>query len=111
MKKLFLVLLFVFVATTAQALTLEWDPNPDADYYVVYWGEQSREYTGQSIKIEAPVTEYEVPSSAGRGLYFSVKAFNNYGNSSEYSDELHDTKLQTIDGLRFRINVLITVDQ
>lgn len=69
---------------------LTWDANEDAEYYIVYRGESPGIYTWESNPINVPVTEMELlPLNLPPGTYyFSVKAFNGCGNSSDYSDEI-----------------------
>lgn len=89
----FLVLAFTlapYTITYSEVVTpvLRWDANPDADYYVVYFGATSHNYTQNSTKIPTETTEYTLPILSEGTWYFSVKAFNEFGNSSDFSDEL-----------------------
>jgi PKD repeat protein len=79
-----------FLATMAFAMdvTLQWDTNADADYYVVYYGTESGNYTQNSANIAAPAVNHTVTGLTETTWYFSVKAFNSYGNSSDFSDEI-----------------------
>ncbi|NBC23821.1 MAG: hypothetical protein GVY21_10135 [Gammaproteobacteria bacterium] len=62
-------------------------PLTDLAGYVVYWGAQSRDYTG-SYRIEsASVTEWEADIAPGT-YYFALTAFDREGNESDYSNEL-----------------------
>lgn len=91
MKQLFLTLLFICLLPSylfADVL-VEWDPNQDADFYVVYWGTTPGEYTLNSREVATPKTEFLIPNPDNQDLYIMVKAFNKYGNSSDPSDELH----------------------
>lgn len=72
----------------ATTVTLQWDTNEDADYYVVYWGESSKNYTSHSDNITSPTTTYTVTGLGPKAYYFAVKAFNSCGNSSDFSTEL-----------------------
>jgi len=77
--------------TTAE-VTLEWDRNPDADYYVVYFGPLHNYFTHNTVNIPQPaegthVTYTVKDLSKCNDWYFSVKAFNVFGNSSDFSDE------------------------
>lgn len=69
-------------------ITLQWDTNNDADYYIVYWGKNSRDYTEQSGQILSPTTTYTISNLDTTNYYFAVKAFNECGNSSDFSDEI-----------------------
>jgi hypothetical protein len=72
---------------------LQWDANADADYYVVYWrtaGELTP--SGQSDPIDANTLSYPLSTcDDGMTWYYSVKAFNACGNSSDFSDEIQTT--------------------
>ena len=67
---------------------LEWEPNPDAGYYVVYFGTTPCSYTQNSTNIPAETPKFILPDLAETTWYFSVKAFNEFGNSSDFSDEI-----------------------
>lgn len=71
----------------APALNEDGSPVTDLAGYVVYWGEESRAYSG-SHRIEAPaVTEWR--ADIARGVYyFAMTAFDAEGNESDYSNEL-----------------------
>ena len=90
----FFIILFPFlmqsiaVKVSAMDLTLSWDTNEDAEYYVVYYGQTSGNYTHNSENISAPAIEYTVKNLMDTEWYFSVKAFNSCGNSSDFSDEI-----------------------
>lgn len=74
------------VSGHAGDVALSWDVNSTADYYEVYWGTTSGTIEGQSGNI-GKVTTYKVTGlQDGKTYYFSVKAFNNCGNSSDFSD-------------------------
>ncbi len=92
-RSIFLVILILICCfasdTFAKDVTLEWDLNYDADYYVVYWGNSSGDYFEYSENIDVQETEYTVTDiSESDTWYFTVKAFNSYGNSSDFSDEM-----------------------
>lgn len=104
MKTIFtslIIFVVLFTATISHAITLEWDANSDAYYYIVYWGAHSGEYDGQSNKIISTVTKYE--SVGDKHFYFAVKAFNQYGNSSNFSNEIHDPIIDPPQNLRFKV--------
>lgn len=71
-----------------RTVTLAWDPNPDAAYYTVYWGETPGNYTSDSGRIDSPTTTYTVTGIQDRAYYFSIKAFNACGDASPFSVEL-----------------------
>jgi len=73
---------------SAMDVTLQWDTNEDADYYVVYYGTSSGNYTKTSQNIDAPTIQHTVTGLSQAIWYFSVKAFNSFGNSSDFSDEI-----------------------
>ena len=83
-----LILHLLAVKANAMDVTLQWDTNEDAEYYVVYYGTTSGNYTQNSTNITAPTVEYTVTGLADTTWYFSVKAFNSFGNSSDFSDEI-----------------------
>lgn len=74
----------------AESPVLTWDANGDADYYQVYMRARGEsEYTLVSGQIPAGTTSFRLMPAPGNEIhYFSVKAFNNYGNSSDFSDEI-----------------------
>ena len=86
MKKLLLILAILTFAVTAFADSLEWDVNPDADYYIVSWGELPGNYTESSDQIK--LTEFDISPINCKYRYYAVKAYNECGNSSDFSDEL-----------------------
>lgn len=94
---LVLILIFLFLPflasffvskVYAMDVTLQWDANEDAEYYVVYYGTTSQNYTQNSGNILAPTIQYTVKNLMETDWYFSVKAFNSCGNSSDFSDEV-----------------------
>ncbi|OQX23691.1 MAG: hypothetical protein BWK80_24645, partial [Desulfobacteraceae bacterium IS3] len=79
-----------YVPTGEAAVILEWEPVTDSslDYYVVYWGASSRDYTHHSDRIAKEETSYTVTNlSEGAIYYFASKAFYTDGTMSEYSNE------------------------
>lgn len=85
-----LIILFLFAAAAyaADIPMLQWDSNDDADYYVVYWSTDPDTFTDEN-SIEVPVDETFlelVPSPNNEEYYFTVKAFNECGNSSDFSE-------------------------
>ncbi|MBU1170892.1 MAG: hypothetical protein KKD44_15135 [Proteobacteria bacterium] len=96
---LFLIILFIStLAATgvwAAAPALQWDNNSDADYYVVYWRTTS-ESTPSEHSAPIPAGTLSFPLSAspdGKEYFYSVKAFNACGNSSDFSDEIKTAHL------------------
>lgn len=92
-KSWLIVLLIVFgsfaaVAYAVDSPMLQWDANDDAEYYVVYWSTDPDSFSDEnSIEVSADETFLElVPSPNNEEYYFSVKAFNSCGNSSEFSE-------------------------
>lgn len=71
----------------APALNEDGSPVTDLAGYVIYWGKESRVYSG-SHRIEEPsVTEWR--ADIARGVYyFAMTAFDAEGNESDYSNEL-----------------------
>lgn len=80
--------LFAAAAFAADSPKLQWDANDDADYYVVYWSKDPASFTEEnSIQVPANETFLELTASpGGEEYYFSVKAYNECGNSSDFSD-------------------------
>jgi len=76
------------VMAAAMDVTLQWDPNDEADYYVVYYGTESGTYNQNSENIPSPTVSHTVTGLPETTWYFSVKAFNQCGNSSDFSDEI-----------------------
>jgi len=75
----------------AGVVTLQWDPNSEADVvgYKVYYGTSSRTYS-------APIplglqTTYTFAHLAAGTYYFAVTAFNNSGLESAFSNEVSTT--------------------
>lgn len=98
MKKLFIILAIVLMATTAWAgtnVSFQWDANTEADLagYNIYRSDTSGVYgiaklVGTVAASAVQFTENAVPD----GTWFWVAtAFDTYGNESEYSNELTDT--------------------
>lgn len=83
-----LILHILATLTFAVTATLSWDTNDEANYYVVYYGTESGEYTQESDAISAPTTQFTTPDLADGTWYFSVKAFTEDGDASDYSDEV-----------------------
>ncbi len=88
-----LLALLGWVASVAAAgVTLAWDPSPDdrVTNYRVYWGYQSRTYTG-SFDV-GNVTNATVGSLvAGTHYFFAVTATTPEGLESDYSNEVDYT--------------------
>ena len=73
--------------TLGYDVSLSWDTNPDATFYKVFWGQNSREYTNESEVVTS--TRYLVEGlPSGVTYYFAVRAYNDCGNFSEFSDEV-----------------------
>lgn len=92
-KSLFSVVLiilcsFAAVAYAADIPKLQWDANDDAEYYVVYWSTNPDSFSDEnSIEVQVDETFLElVPSPNNEEYYFTVKAFNECGNSSDFSE-------------------------
>ena len=87
MKKFLMIVVFIVLACQiVYADSLKWDVNPDADYYVVSWGELPGNYTENSQQIIG--NEFDIGQLHCKYKYFAVKAYNECGNSSDFSDEL-----------------------
>ena len=73
------------LSVLAKSITLDWDVGEAADYYIVYWGPTAENPTENSGDIGAQ-TSYTLTIPDTGNYYFAVKAFNNCGNSSDFSD-------------------------
>lgn len=113
---LFTILLFLFSSGSSVAydiinfdesrsVTLEWDENDDADYYIVYWTKDKSKYDlpntvpcdasdldcfemFKSDNINIPAINYTIEKIPYSLFYVAVKAFNSCGNSSDWSDRI-----------------------
>lgn len=74
--------------TCAEAAKLTWDLNEDADYYRVYWRPDSEDFSEEnSLELPSDILSLELQESTnGEIYYFKVKAFNSFGNSSDFSE-------------------------
>ena len=75
----------------ASTLTLAWDDNTEADLggYSLYYGTRSGDY--DSIIDVGNVTQYAVTGLAPHTrYYFALKAYDFYGNESDFSAELSE---------------------
>lgn len=81
------VLIAVAMAPHAIAATLEWDANPDAKTYQVYYKAES---ATNWLTLGEPTddTKIVIPSmpTFTENYLFSVKSFNECGNSSDFSE-------------------------
>ncbi len=84
--------LFLVVVPNARAavpVTLAWDPNSEADLagYKVYYGTSTRNYV---LSYDAgKVTTYTISElQEGLTYYFAATAYDNYGNESDFSEEV-----------------------
>ena len=82
------ICLLIPVFTWASSVTVSWQGNNEADLagYKIYYGIQSRVY---SVIIDVgDVTEYPVGNlTAGVTYYFTVTAYDQSGNESDYAIE------------------------
>ena len=72
-----------------QSITLQWNPNPEADLdgYFLHYGTQSRMYS-QTLNV-GDTTEYTVDNLiAGTMYFFAISAYDTAGNSSLLSEEI-----------------------
>lgn len=93
------VLLLVPWPCSAGSVSLTWDQNSEADYYIVYW-KLSTDSIDQSVNSGniGNVTSFTVPNlEEGKTYNFAVKAFNACGNSSDYSDWMSSTLVADVD--------------
>jgi len=99
-KCLWFYLLFVAIvfgstmAHSAPFTTLSWDPNADAEYYVVYGKVGTSDYTPVLTTTTNAQTTVDLSTlmfqdallKPGIPYTFTIKAFNSCGNSSDFSD-------------------------
>ena len=68
------------------------DNNSDASYYIVYQSLNSGDYVGATeTKVIVPLTTVDiliVNAVEEQTYYYAVKAFNDCGNSSDFSEEV-----------------------
>lgn len=89
MKQVIMTCLFILITTQAYCkdVTLSWDKNDDASYYIIYYGTSSLDYTVSTEAIvEEQYTVHDLTDDVK--YYFAVKAFNDCGNSSDFSEEV-----------------------
>jgi len=85
---LFLTVLSAAVATAA-GVTVTWDKNPDADYYQVYAAKPDTPGNFELISGQLTDNLFEITGLPKDTAHLiSVKAFNAWGNSSDFSDAI-----------------------
>lgn len=92
MKTLMYTIITVIILISSNAysatVTVGWDPNEDADYYVVYMkksGETEDKFVVAADNVTTTEAVITLPDVDQMNDY-SVKAFNTCGNSSDFSD-------------------------
>jgi len=86
---LFLFFFYLMPATASAAnVTLAWDANQESDLkgYILYYGTSSGQYTS-NIDV-GNVTQYTTPDLQDGTYYFTVTAYNEADDESDYSVEL-----------------------
>jgi hypothetical protein len=86
----FVLVLFIAMPAYGAHVTLGWDPStqPNLDYYVVYWGTSSENYSMSEI-IPSDTTTYRVTGlAADAKYYFVVTAVDDEDNESLVSREV-----------------------
>jgi fibronectin type 3 domain-containing protein len=90
MKKLTLFFIIFFSLTFnafSAHIILTWDVDSDVESYSIYWGTESGVYTFNIENITS--NSYTLTGlNIGTTYYIAIKAFNRYGNSSDFSDEV-----------------------
>ncbi len=90
-KIIVFVLLFLFlfpVLVSGASVKIQWKPNtePDLAGYIVYWGNDHRNYgAGASAGTS---TTYEIKNLSTGTWYIAVSAIDTNGNESDYSYEV-----------------------
>lgn len=98
-------LLLLLIATLAPAWAQEgrigvsWDPVPGASGYRIYFGASSGVYDG-TLEIPAPET-FGLLEGLGDCVpyYLAVKAFNTFGESADFSNEIAGLPAPRLEGL------------
>jgi hypothetical protein len=85
----FSILAAASAAFGAQSVTLQWDPNVEADVssYIVYYGTSSRNYAS-STNVGNVTTATVSGLADGKAWYFAIAARNNNGLESDFSNEV-----------------------
>lgn len=105
-----LILLFLFLATLAKAVTFSWNANPESDisYYRLYVGTNSGVYVNSYLAIGGATTNFGVANSlfvTGRTNFAALTAINTAGlesaKSLEISFVITNSSPSTPNGLRF----------
>lgn len=70
-------------------VTLVWNKNPEPDiaYYELYYGIESHKYTHTAKTLSGEETKITVMVERNNTWYFGLKAVNEAGLESEFSDE------------------------
>jgi hypothetical protein len=83
-------IVFFAASVAAREVTITWETNSDSDlnHYVVYWGDNSGNYTENSGNIGL-INEYtaEIPDD-GQQYYFAVTVVDEEGVESDFSNEV-----------------------
>jgi len=101
---LYILLLAGINLSQAAEITLQWDQNPDADHYIIYWDTTSqtaaspRSYANNTGQINGNLTSYTINTLTNDTTYFAIKAFNSCGNSSDFSTEIAKSGTVTLPG-------------
>jgi hypothetical protein len=82
------IISFLACLAFAESEKLSWDRHEGADYYRVYWSTDPDDFSDEnSLEVDGDTFSIDLSDSQqGMMYYFSVKAFNSCGNSSEFSD-------------------------
>ena len=90
-----LLIFFLTFSAYADNALLQWSANPDADYYVVYWSKDGTTFSdANSMELTADITSLSlVDSPKGEKYYYRIKACNDFGNSSDFSDMITSAHL------------------
>lgn len=115
MKKILMSLCFILIAINGFCAELSWDQNSDASDYKVYFRElNSDEYQELGSTFAQDQTTFQIPSMPkfNQDYELSVKAFNECGNSSDFSNSViyNECKSKTVQDIQnLKINVTVTV--
>ncbi len=95
----FVLVLFVLIVSNAQAgnVTVSWDANSESDLlgYKIYYGNTSGSYS--NVIDVGNVIEFQINNLSAGSYFFTVTAYDNANNESDYSVEVAFTIIASQD--------------
>jgi hypothetical protein len=84
-----MLLVLLFAGPAESAVTLAWDPNPEADVagYIISYGTSSRQYT-TSVDVGDTTTFVFAQPDPTKVYFLAVQAYNDAGLRSPFSNEV-----------------------